>query len=113
MSQLVEKLELYNAKIKEIESVYDADLLAKVTKGLGPSIYNKDAETIACSDPSELKRVKEKFLRGKLALTNDEAEFDTAIQAVCEKMGTANKNKYRAIFYYLLVVAFNKQNAYK
>lgn len=112
MSKLVEKVELYTSKIKEIDSGFDAQLLEKVTKGLGPSIYNKDSETIACSDPDELKRVKDKFLRGKLILTNDDQELDGAIAEVCEKMGTSNKNKYRAIFYYFLVVKFNKQNIY-
>ncbi|MEA1914253.1 MAG: DUF2853 family protein [Campylobacterota bacterium] len=112
MSKLDEKIELYNSKIKDMESGYDAELLAKVTKGLGPSIYNKDAETIACSDVGELDRVRESFLRKKLALTNDTDELDAAIKGVCEKMGTSNKSKYRAIFYYFLTVQFNKQSAY-
>ncbi len=112
MSKLDEKIELYNSKIKEIDSGYDADLLTKVTKGLGPSIYNKDAEAIACSDSGELDRVRDSFLRKKLALTNDSDELDAAIKEVCEKMGTSNRNKYRAIFYYFLVIKFNKQSVY-
>lgn len=112
MSKLDEKIELYNSKIKEIEVNYDASLLAKVTKGLGPSIYNKDSETIACSSKDELKRVRESFLIKKLALTNSTEELDAAIESVCEKMGKSNKSKYRAIFYYLLTVKFNKQSVY-
>jgi len=112
LSKLDEKIELYNSKIKEIDSSYDAELLTKVTKGLGPSIYNKDAEAIACSDSGELDRVRDSFLRKKLALTNDTAELDAAIKEVCEKMGSSNRNKYRAIFYYFLVEKFNKQSVY-
>ena len=98
--------------IIDIEASYDADLLTKVTKGLGPSIYNRDAETIACSDEGELDRVRESFLRKKLALTNDTDELNAAIKGVCEKMGSSNKSKYRAIFYYLLTVQFKKQSVY-
>lgn len=112
MSKLDEKIELYNSKIKDIEPGYDSELLAKVTKGLGPSIYNKDAETIACSDPSELSRVRESYLKKKLSLSDSDDSLDASIKDVCEKMGSANRSKYRAIFYYLLAVKYNKQNVY-
>lgn len=112
MSKLDEKIELYNSKIKDIDSGYDAELLAKVTKGLGPSIYNKDAETIACSDASELDRVRDSFLKKKLSLSDSDEDLNTAIKGVCEKMGTSNKSKYRAIFYYLLTVKYSKQSVY-
>ncbi len=112
MSKLDEKIELYNSKIKDIEPKYDAELLAKVTKGLGPSIYNKDAESIACSSSSELATVRENFLKKKLGLNLDDKELDSAIKEVCEKMGSSNRNKYRAIFYYLLVKKFNKESVY-
>ncbi len=112
MSKLDEKIELYNSKIKDMDAGYDAELLTKVTKGLGPSIYKKDAETIACSDAGELDRVRESFLKKKLALTNTDDELDAAIKEVCQKMGSSNKNKYRAIFYYFLAVKYNKQSVY-
>ena len=112
MSKLDEKLALYNDKIKDIEPKYDATLLDKVTRGLGPSIYNKDAEAIACSDPSELDRVRTNFLKKKLSLSESDETLDAAIKEVCEKMGTSNRNKYRAIFYYLLTVKFSKEAIY-
>ncbi|NPA60042.1 MAG: DUF2853 family protein [Epsilonproteobacteria bacterium] len=112
MSKLDEKIELYNSKIKDMDAGYDADLLAKVTKGLGPSIYNKDAETIACSDASELDRVRESFLKKKLSLTDSDDDLNASIKEVCQKMGTSNKSKYRAIFYYFLAVKYNKQSVY-
>jgi hypothetical protein len=112
MSKLEEKIALYNEKIKDIEPNYDAALLDKVTRGLGPSIYNKDAEAIACSDPSELERVRTNFLKKKLSLSESDDVLDAAIKGVCEKMGTSNRNKYRAIFYYLLTVKFSKEAVY-
>jgi len=112
MSKLDEKIELYNSKIKDIEPKYDAALLEKITRGLGPSIYNKDAETIACSSAKELATVRENFLKKKLGLKNSDSELDAAIKEVCEKMGSSNRSKYRAIFYYLLVKKFKQESFY-
>jgi len=112
MSKLQEKIELYKEKIKEIEPDFDAELLEKITRSLGPSIYNKDAETISCSQPQELERVRENFLKKKLGLDLPDEELDEAIQEICEKMGRSNPKKYRAIFYYLLVKKFNKENLF-
>ena len=112
MSKLDEKIELYSSKIKGIEPNFNADFLVKVTKGLGPSIYNKDAETIACSSSNELATVRNSFLKKKLGLKEDDATLDAAIKEVCEKMGSSNRNKYRAIFYYLFAEKFSKQDIY-
>jgi len=112
MSKLDEKIALYNEKMKDIDANYDASLLEKITRALGPSIYNKDAESIACSDQSERDRVRDSFLIKKLTLTEDQASLDQAILEVCEKMGSSNRNKYRALFYYFLVKKFNKEDIY-
>ncbi len=112
MSKLQEKIELYKNKMKEIEPNFDAELLEKITKSLGPSIYKKDSETISCSQPSELERVRKNFLKMKLGLDKSDEELDKAIQEVCEKMGKSNRNKYRALFYYFLIKKFKKENLY-
>ena len=112
MSKLDEKIELYATSLKEKAGVTpDMDLLRSVTKGLGPSIYNKDAETVSCSDPSELGRVKTNYLMKKLGLADSDA-LDAAIKEVCEQMGSSNRNKYRGVFYYLLCVKFKMQSVY-
>jgi len=111
MSKFDEKLALYSEKIKEIEPNFDAELLKKVTKGLGPSIYRADAETIACSDKSEKERVRENFLKKKLQLNLSDEELDKAVEEVCAKFPSRAK-KYRAIFYYLLTKKFNKEDVY-
>ena len=89
----------------------DMDLLTKVVIGLGPSIYSDDAETVASSQPGELETVKKNFLIKKLGLP-DGPELDSAIDAVIEKYGRSERNKYRAVVYYLLAVHFGKQGAY-
>jgi len=112
MSKLQEKLELYTEEAKKLGVEIEADLFKLVTKGLGPSIYKEDAELVSCSQKEELETVKKNFLIKKLGLEEGE-NLDAAIQTVCEKMGTSNKNKYRSIFYYLLVKELGKESAYE
>ncbi len=111
MSKFDEKLAQYSDEFKKLEISFEAELFGKVTKGLGPSIYNKDSETVSCSQDSELATVKNNFCMKKLAIT-DEKKIDAAIKAVCEKLGTSNRNKYRAMFYYLLVKEFGAEGKY-
>ena len=89
----------------------DMDLLTKVTIGCGPSIYNADASTVAGSQPSELETVKNNFLMKKLGLADGPALMD-AINASIETYGKSERNKYRAVVYYMLVKHFNKESVY-
>ena len=89
----------------------DVALLTKVTIGCGPAIYNADAETVAASDKSELERVKANFLIKKLGLTDGPA-LDEAIHAVIDIYGKSERNKFRAVIYYLLTKHFGKEAVY-
>lgn len=89
----------------------DMDLLTKVTVGLGPSIYNADSATVSGSDEKELATVKNNFLIKKLGLS-DSADLDKAIDSVIETYGRSNRNKYRAVIYYMLTKHFNKESVY-
>ncbi|GAW89258.1 hypothetical protein FPS14_contig00018-0014 [Flavobacterium psychrophilum] len=42
----------------------------------------------------------------------DGDHLDNGIDAVLEKYGKSNKNKYRAVVYYLLTIHFNKESVY-
>ncbi|WP_372840263.1 DUF2853 family protein [Phaeovulum sp.] len=89
----------------------DMALLTKVTIGCGPAIYNADAETVAASQESELETVKTNFLIRKLGL-RDGPELMAAINAVMETYGRSERNKYRAVVYYMLVKHFGKEKIY-
>jgi len=89
----------------------DMDLLTKVTIGCGPSIYNADASTVSGSDASELETVKNNFLIKKLGL-GDGPKLDEAIDAVMTTYGKSNRNKYRAVVYYMLTKHFGKESVY-
>jgi len=106
MSKFDEKLASYQDALKSVsKNAVDADLLNKVAKGLGPSIYLRDASLVSCSDQTELDRVKTNFLTKKLGMTDD-AAMDAAISSVCAEYN-ANQ-KYRAVFYYMLLQKLGK-----
>lgn len=112
MSQRDERIEKYAGDLRtKVGEEPDMELLTKVVVGLGPSIYDADAETVASSQPGELETVKKNFLIGKLGLA-DGPELDTAIDAVIEKYGRSERNKYRAVVYYLLAKHFKKESVY-
>jgi hypothetical protein len=89
----------------------DMDLLTKVTIGCGPSIYNPDSATVAATQPKELETVRDRFLIKKLGL-KDGPELMDAINAAIETYGRSERNKYRAVVYYMLTKHFGKEKVY-
>ena len=87
------------------------DLLTKVTIGCGPAIYDADSETVAASQESELETVKKNFLMKKLGL-KDGPDLMAGINSAIETYGKSERNKYRAVVYYLLVKHFRKESVY-
>jgi len=106
-----EKIAKYVAENKKLGLGLSEELINKVTVGLGPSIHKKDAETVSCSDAAELERVKKNYLIKKLGC-KESPQLDEAIKDVCQKMGSSNRNKYRALFYALLASQFKKESVY-
>jgi hypothetical protein len=87
----------------------DMDLLRKVTIGCGPSIYNRDASTVAATDKSEVETVKQNFLVKKLGLADD-AATDEGLANVLDAY--SERTKYRAVVYYMLTKHFGKESVY-
>jgi hypothetical protein len=89
----------------------DMDLLTKVTVGLGPAIYNSDSATVAGAQQSELETIRDRFLIKKLGLP-DSADLMAGIDKAIETYGRSNRNKHRAVIYYLLTKHFGKESVY-
>lgn len=89
----------------------DMNLLTKVTIGCGPSIYNADASTVAATQKAELETVKDSFLIKKLGMA-DGPQLMEAINSVIETYGRSERNKYRAVIYYMLTKHFGKESIY-
>ncbi|QLG47162.1 DUF2853 family protein [Costertonia aggregata] len=107
-----ELIEKYVADIKDkFGDTPDKDLLTKVAIGLGPAIYNLDASKVSGSDDAELETVKNNFLIKKLGLS-DGPQLMEAIKSVVEKYGASERNKHRAVIYYMLAKHFGKESVY-
>ena len=112
MSKFDDAVATYKSEFDKLGVKYDADLLTKVAKGLGPSIYNADSSTVSSSDQKEINTVKTKFLMGKLGLEDGDA-LDDAIDNLMVAYGKTNRSKYRAVVYYLLTKHFGKETVYE
>lgn len=112
MSKRDDLITKYAADIKDkFGENADMDLLTKVTIGLGPSIYNIDASKVSGTDEKELATVKNNYLIKKLGMA-DSAKLDEGIKTVMDKYGSSNRNKHRAVVYYMLCKHFGKQSIY-
>ncbi len=109
MSKFDEALDAYKNELAELKVDVNEELLKKITKSLGPSIYLKDASLVSCSDQSELDRIKQNFLSKKLEITDD-AVMDKALKEICDLYKMSYKK--RAVFYYLLVVNLKKESVF-
>ena len=112
MSKLDEKVGKYIQVVKDKGVDLDTDLLRKVTRACGPSIYNRDSETIAASQPKEMETIKRNFLVKKLGLSEG-PKLDEGIESVIETYGRSDRAKYRAVIYYMLTKHFGKESVYK
>ena len=110
MSKRDDLIEKYATEIKsKFGETPDMDFLKKVTVGLGPSIYNRDASTVSGSDEKELETVKKNFLMKKLGMADSPKLMD-GINTVIDKYGKSERNKYRAVVYYQLAKHFKKES---
>jgi hypothetical protein len=97
----------YAADVKKYAPDCDEAAIKGIVKHLGIALKSNDASMVACSSKSELERVRDSWLKRKLALTNPDAELDAAINEVCERM-KADRSKARVTFYYLLAEKYGK-----
>ncbi|MBT2160747.1 DUF2853 family protein [Zobellia laminariae] len=112
MSKRDDLIVKYAADIKDkFGEAPDMDLLTKVTVGLGPAIYNIDASKVSGSDDKELETVKKNYLMKKLGMSDDPKLME-AVKSVVEKYGSSNRNKHRAVIYYMLCKHFKKAAVY-
>ncbi len=110
MSKFDEAVNACKAQMEKYSIDYDENLLVAITKGLGPSIYNKDSNLVAAGDKSEIDAVRKNFIAKKLDVEGEKA--DGAIEYAIEKIGSSNRQKLRPVFYYLIVSYLGKESVY-
>jgi hypothetical protein len=100
-------LATYVADIKKYTSSVNEAAVAGIVRHLGIALRNKDSSLVAGKDPAELARVRDGFLKKKLALTDTDTKLDAAIGAVIDKL-KADHSKSRVTVYYLLAEHYKK-----
>jgi Protein of unknown function (DUF2853) len=93
--------------VKKYVASPDDAAIKGIVRHLAIALQNKDAAFVACTDKAERARVRDSFLKKKLALTISDAELDKTVIEVCQKMH-ADRDKSRVAFYYLLAEKYGK-----
>lgn len=95
------------ADVKKYVPNADAAVVGAIVRYCGIALQKRDSSLVAMSDPVETGRVRENFLKKKLALTDPDETLDAAIASVGERM-KADRTKNRVTVYYLLAEHFGK-----
>ena len=78
-----------------------------IVRHCGIALQSRDGSFVAVADKVECDRVRESFLKKKLALTESNADLDAAVAGVGDRM-KGDRDKSRVAFYYLLAEKFGK-----
>ncbi len=97
----------YYDDVKLYAKDYNEGCIDGVAKHCGIALQSRDASMVACSDPSELARIRDGFCRKKLERSEDDATLDEVIAGICEVL-KADRSKARVTFYYLLAEHFGQ-----
>jgi Protein of unknown function (DUF2853) len=81
--------------------------ISGIVKYCGIALQNRDSSLVSFTDPEEVARVRNNFLKKKLGLTDSDANLDKAIMSAAEKM-KGDRTKNRVTVYYLLAAHFGK-----
>jgi hypothetical protein len=95
------------ADVKKYVANADDAAIQGIIKHCGIALHSRDASFVSCTDKSERDRVRDSFLKKKLALSDSDPVLDQAVMEVCQKM-KADHDKSRVAFYYLLAEKYGK-----
>lgn len=104
---MAEPLPYYVDDIKKYTGSVNEVAVQGIVKHLGIALHNKDSSLVSASDPTETARVRDGFMKKKLALTQPDAELDAALKSVLDKM-KADRTKERVTVCYLLAEHYGK-----
>ena len=90
----------------------EPDDVAGIVRYCGIALRKRDSSLVSFSSPEETARVRENFLKKKLALDHSDSTLDDAIASVGERM-KADRTKNRVTVYYLLAEHFDKLPAFR
>jgi hypothetical protein len=99
--------ESWAADVKKYVPDANDKVISGIVKYCGIALQNRDSSLVSFTDPEEVARVRNNFLKKKLGLTDSDANLDKAIMSAAEKM-KGDRTKNRVTVYYLLAAHFGK-----
>jgi hypothetical protein len=100
-------VEKYLADVKKYAKATDETAVAGIVKYLGIALRKLDSSLVSGTDPEEVKRVVNNFLKKKLGRTETDEALTKAVMSVIETM-KADRTKSRVTVYYLLADHFGQ-----
>ena len=101
----------WTVDVKKYKPDANDQAIAGIVRYCGIALQNRDGSLISFSDPEEVARVRNNFLKKKLGLTQPDAELDKAIAEVAESM-KGDRIRNRVTAYYLLAEKFGKLRSF-
>ena len=95
------------ADVRKYAADADENVVGAIVKYLGIALRNRDSSLVSFTDPEEVGRVREKWLRKKLGLTDPDNVLNEGLDWVKGLM-SADRTKNRVTVYYLLAHYFGK-----
>ena len=89
----------------------DEKAIDGIVKYCGIALQNQDSSLVSFTDPAEVSRVRENFLKKKLGLDGSDADLYAAIAEVRDRM-KEDRTKNRVTVYSLLAQHFGKLSAF-
>ena len=99
--------ENWAADVKKYVQDANDKAISGIVKYCGIALQNRDSSLVSFTDPEEVARVRNNFLKKKLGLTNSDPDLDKAIMSAADKM-KGDRTKNRVTVYYLLAAHFGK-----
>jgi hypothetical protein len=103
--------ENWAADVKKYVPNADEKAIDGIVRYCGIALQKRDSSLVSFTDKEEVGRVRNNFLKKKLALTNSDAELDKAIMLVGDKMKD-DRTRNRVTVYYLLADHFGKLSTF-
>jgi hypothetical protein len=100
------------ADVKKYVPDADDAAIKGIVRHCGIALQKRDSSLVSFSDKTELDRVREGFLKKKLALTDSDADLDAALAEVGQTLKD-DRTKNRVTVYYLLADKYGKLDLFR
>ena len=100
------------ADVKKYSPDADDAAIKGVVRHCGIALQKRDSALVSFSDPTELARVRDGFMKKKLGLADDDAALDASLAEVGQTM-KGDRTKNRVTVYYLLAEKHGKLDLFR